>query len=57
MPTLVGVFSANMKLAAAMGLCACSAYILIVLAAFLLPETRGRDLRMVGTEAKASANA
>jgi hypothetical protein len=27
-----------------MGVCACSAYVLVVLFAFLLPETRGRDL-------------
>jgi len=54
MPTLVGVFAANMKLAVAMGLCACSAYMMIVLAALLLPETRGRNLRMVEEEALAA---
>jgi MFS family permease len=45
MPALVGILSKDMKLAAAMGLCACTAYSVVVLAAFLLPETRGRDLR------------
>jgi MFS family permease len=47
MPTMVGILSSNMKLGAAMGLCACSTYFLVVVAAFLLPETRGRDLRSV----------
>jgi MFS family permease len=44
MPALVGIVSAGMPLGAAMGLCACSAYLLVVVAAALLPETRGRDL-------------
>jgi MFS family permease len=47
MPTMVGILGSNMKLGAAMGLCACSTYFLVVVAAFLLPETRGRDLRSV----------
>jgi hypothetical protein len=38
-----------------MGICACSTYFLVVAAAFLLPETRGRDLRAV--TATASPNA
>jgi MFS family permease len=45
MPTMVGVLSARMKLGAAMGICACATYFLVVAAAFLLPETKGRDLR------------
>jgi MFS family permease len=47
MPTLVGILSADIPLGAAMGSCACATYFLVVLAAFLLPETRGRDLRSV----------
>jgi MFS family permease len=45
MPAIVGIISLDINLAAAMGLCACAAYIIVVVAAFLLPETRGRDLR------------
>lgn len=45
MPALVGIISANMPLGAAMGLCACSSYLVVVIFAALLPETRGRDLR------------
>jgi MFS family permease len=44
MPTLVGLLSAGMPLGTAMGICACASYGLVVLAALLLPETRGRDL-------------
>ncbi|CAM2145108.1 putative 4-methylmuconolactone transporter [Pararobbsia alpina] len=44
MPTMVGVFSAKTGLGAAMGLCACASYLLVVIAALMLPETRGRDL-------------
>ncbi|CAB3771212.1 MFS transporter [Paraburkholderia solisilvae] len=44
MPTLVGVLSVKLELGAAMGLCACVSYLLVVTAALLLPETRGRDL-------------
>jgi MFS family permease len=47
MPALVGLLSADIALGAAMGACACAAYFLVVLAAFLLPETRGRDLNTV----------
>lgn len=47
MPTLVGLVSIKMPLGAAMGLCACFAYFLVTLAAFLLPETRGQDLNHV----------
>ncbi|HXP95404.1 MAG TPA: MFS transporter [Telmatospirillum sp.] len=51
MPSLVGLISASMPLGAAMGICACSAYGLVVIFAFLLPETRGRDLRSLKVEA------
>jgi MFS family permease len=44
-PSLVGLLSATLSLGAAMGVCACGAYLLVVLFAFALPETRGRDLR------------
>jgi MFS family permease len=47
MPALVGILSADMKLAVAMGLCACTSYVFVVVAALLLPETRGRDLGSV----------
>jgi len=51
MPTIVGVLSADIKLAVAMGLCACASYVIVVVAALLLPETRGRDLRTVSMQA------
>ncbi|WP_321881754.1 MFS transporter [Paraburkholderia bannensis] len=56
MPTLVGVLGARVELGAAMGLCACASYLLVVTAAMLLPETRGRDLSHVegGSEVVAS---
>ncbi len=47
MPATVGVLSTNISLGAAMGLCACACYVVVMLAALLLPETRGRDLRSV----------
>jgi MFS family permease len=50
MPTMVGILSFRMGLGAAMGVCACSTYFMVVVAAFLLPETRGRDLRTLTTE-------
>lgn len=53
MPAIVGILSQDIQLAAAMGLCACAAYIIVVVAAFLLPETRGRDLRTLEVEVKA----
>lgn len=45
-PALVGVMSdrLHMPLATAIGLCAATAYALVVLMALALPETRGRDL-------------
>ena len=45
MPTMVGLLAASLGLGAAMGLCACASYVLVVVAALALPETRGRDLR------------
>ncbi len=47
MPTLVGVVSARTGLGVAMGVCAGIAYLIVVLAALMLPETRGRDLAEV----------
>lgn len=47
MPAMVGVLSAKFELGAAMGLCACLSYLLVVTAALMLPETRGRDLTHV----------
>jgi MFS family permease len=44
MPTMVGLLSATLPLGVSMGVCDCSAYVLVVIFAFLLPETRGRDL-------------
>ncbi len=44
MPAMVGVFSTKAGLGASMGLCACASYLLVVIAALMLPETRGRDL-------------
>jgi MFS family permease len=45
MPTMVGIVSARIALGTSMGVCALSAYVLVVIAALILPETRGRDLR------------
>jgi len=47
MPSIVGVLSAHIRLGAAMGFCACASYLMVVIAALALPETRGRDLRLV----------
>ncbi|HDR8915532.1 TPA: MFS transporter [Burkholderia multivorans] len=47
MPAIVGVVSAHLDLGVAMGLCACASYLLVVIAALLLPETRGKDLSEV----------
>jgi MFS family permease len=44
-PLIVGVISVRMPLGIAMGICACSAYAILVAFAFSLPETRGRELR------------
>jgi len=47
MPAMVGILGARMALGTAMGMCALSAYVLVVIACFILPETRGRDLRIL----------
>lgn len=47
MPTMVGLLSVTMQLGPAMGLCACAAYVMVVIAAMMLPETRGRDLSRI----------
>jgi MFS family permease len=44
-PSLVGLLSAQLALGSAMAACACTAYLLVMIFAFTLPETRGRDLR------------
>jgi len=50
MPTFVGLLAPNLTLGVAMGLCACTANAIVVIAALLLPETRGRDLSTVMSE-------
>lgn len=57
MPTAVGVLSAQMNLGAAMGLCACASYLIVVIAALMLPETRGRDLNSVTDSGEVAAPA
>jgi MFS family permease len=47
MPTMVGLISTDIGLGPAMGICASVAYFLVVVAAFMLPETKGRDLNAV----------
>ena len=44
-PMLVGYLSANMPLGKAIGVFAASAYLLVIVATLLLPETKGRVLR------------
>jgi MFS family permease len=43
-PILVGVFSQTMSLVKAMGVVAGTGYLLVIVAAMLLPETKGREL-------------
>jgi len=43
-PALVGVLAAGLGLGTAMGLCAAGAYVFVLIAAAMLPETRGREL-------------
>jgi MFS family permease len=43
-PALVGVLAANLGLGTAMGLCAACAYVFVLIATSMLPETRGREL-------------
>lgn len=54
MPSIVGILSADIRLAAAMGLCACASYVIVMIAAFLLPETRGRDLSSIRMQGAAA---
>jgi MFS family permease len=56
MPTLVGVLSATVPLGAAMGLCTALSYFLVVAAAWMLQETRGRDLADVVDPAEHTAH-
>ncbi|MGF6770931.1 MFS family permease [Paraburkholderia sp. GAS199] len=56
MPAMVGVLSAKFELGAAMGLCACFSYLLVVIAALMLPETRGRDLTHVDATSTPATN-
>jgi MFS family permease len=46
-PALVGYLSQTMPLGRAIGLFAVAAYAVVVVAALLLPETRGRELRTI----------
>jgi MFS family permease len=51
-PALVGVLAASLGLGTAMGLCAACAYVFVLIASALLPETRGRELESAsGTQA------
>jgi MFS family permease len=43
-PTIVGVAAPSFGLGEAMGVCSASAYVFVLLAVALLPETRGREL-------------
>ena len=45
-PTLVGYLSGTLSLGAAIGIFAVSAYTLVIIAALLLPETKGRLLKV-----------
>jgi len=46
-PWLVGLLSASLPLGQAIGIYACIAYLAVVVAALILPETKGRDLTTV----------
>jgi MFS family permease len=48
-PALVGMASAHMPLGEAIGLFAGGAYALVIIAALMLPETRGRELQSLAT--------
>ena len=54
-PATVGILSATVPLGTAMGTCALCSYAVAFVAAALLPETSGTDLRSTGTEAGPSA--
>ena len=43
-PMIVGMLAANLGLGTAMGICAACAYMLVLVATSMLPETRGREL-------------
>ncbi len=43
-PALVGVLAGGLGLGPAMGLCAASSYVFVLIATAMLPETRGREL-------------
>jgi hypothetical protein len=43
-PTVGGIAAPSVGLGEAMGVCAASSYVLVLLAVALLPETRGREL-------------
>jgi MFS family permease len=43
-PALVGVLAGGLGLGSAMGVCAACAYVLVLIATAMLPETRGREL-------------
>lgn len=43
-PAVVGIVAVNIGLGQAMGICAASAYVFVLIAATLLPETRGQEL-------------
>lgn len=47
-PLLVGLLSARLPLGQAIGIYAAGAYLLMVIAAIALPETRGKNLREIG---------
>jgi MFS family permease len=43
-PAVVGIVAVNIGLGQAMGICAASAYVFVLIASALLPETRGQEL-------------
>jgi MFS family permease len=53
-PALVGVLAARFGLGTAMGLCAACAYVLVLIATSMLPETRGRELEAAVDEPAAA---
>jgi MFS family permease len=55
-PSLVGFISVSLPLGMAMGICALSAYVIVVIFAAILPETRGRDLRSMRVEPAAGVS-
>jgi MFS family permease len=55
-PALVGVLAASVGLGTAMGLCAACAYVFVLIASALLPETRGRELETASAQAAVGGN-